>query len=237
MRLHPRRNGCEKGLLFTPQMYETTERAELTAEISKAAAFGRPFVFIDVGANVGLFSLFVAAKAGSNSKILAIEPEPENLRRLRFNVAANPGVPIRVLPIALGEVTGMVALKTNPRDRGGTRTRPGAEVTCLPLLETLRREGLSSIDALKIDVEGAEDRIMVPFFRSAPESLWPSFILIEDSRDSWRLDLFSALAEYGYVAAARTKQNVMMRRLRRDRRLELAQSPNDRRMRDAVGPR
>jgi hypothetical protein len=110
MRLHPRRNGCEKGLLFTPQMYETTERAELTTEISKAAASGRPFVFVDIGANVGLFSLFVASQAGANAKILAIEPEPENVRRLRFNVAANPDAPIRVLPIALGEATGMVAL-------------------------------------------------------------------------------------------------------------------------------
>jgi FkbM family methyltransferase len=67
-------------------------------------------VFVDIGANVGLFSLFVASQAGANAKILAIEPEPENVRRLRFNVAANPDAPIRVLPIALGEATGMVAL-------------------------------------------------------------------------------------------------------------------------------
>src|SRR5215831_12667160 len=40
MRLHPRRNGCEKGVLFTPQMYEVRERAELTAEIAKAASAG-----------------------------------------------------------------------------------------------------------------------------------------------------------------------------------------------------
>src|SRR5437016_6719812 len=61
MRLHPRRNGCEKNALFTPQMYEPAERMELAAEIDKAKAANRPFVFIDVGANVGLFSLFVAA--------------------------------------------------------------------------------------------------------------------------------------------------------------------------------
>ncbi len=75
MRLHPRRNGCEKGALFTPQMYETGERTELFAEIDKANAAFRPFVFIDIGANVGLFSLLVASHAGGRAKIVAIEPE------------------------------------------------------------------------------------------------------------------------------------------------------------------
>src|SRR5215831_18133860 len=38
MRLHPRRNGCEKNALFTPQMYEPAERVELAAQIEKAKA-------------------------------------------------------------------------------------------------------------------------------------------------------------------------------------------------------
>jgi len=124
MRLHPRRNACEKGLLFTPQFYEARERAELAAQIAEATAAGRPFVFVDIGANVGLFSLFVASCAGGNASILAIEPERENLRRLRFNIDANPGLPIRVLPCALGDKEGQLALEINHRDRGGTRTRP-----------------------------------------------------------------------------------------------------------------
>jgi FkbM family methyltransferase len=192
MRLHPLDNGCEKGALFTPQMYETAERAELAKEIDKASTAGRPFTFVDVGANVGLFSLFVASRASPSAKIIAIEPEPENIRRLRFNVAANPGIPIRVLPIALEETSGIVALEVNRRDRGGTRTRPGQGrmVECRSLCEALGREKILTIDALKIDVEGAEDRILGPFFRDAPESLWPGFILIEDNHDSWWLDLF-----------------------------------------------
>lgn len=214
MRLHPLDNGCEKGLLFTPQMYETHERIELASEIEKCAVARRPFVFIDIGANVGLFSLFVASKAGADASIIAIEPDPENLRRLRFNVAANPGIPIRVLPIALGHKPCRVDVKTNGRDRGGTRTLPcqAGAIECLPLYDVLRDERISSIDALKIDVEGAEDRILFPFFQEAPESLWPSLILIEDSRGTWQLDLFSVLAECGYLIAAKTKQNVMLRR-------------------------
>jgi FkbM family methyltransferase len=220
MRLHPRDNGCEKGALFTPQMYEVRERMELAAEIDRAVAAGRTFSFVDVGANVGLFSLYAASHAGANAKILAIEPEPENVRRLRFNVTSNPGVPIRVIPLALDAKSGRVVVETNRRDRGGTRTRPmnersptGAiEVECLSLEEVLTRESVESIDALKIDVEGAEDRILVPFFRDAAQSLWPRLILIEDSSDSWRLDLFSVLAQCGYAVAAKTKQNTMLRR-------------------------
>jgi FkbM family methyltransferase len=228
MRLHPRRNGCEKNALFTPQMYEPAERVELAAEIEKSEAADRTFVFIDVGANVGLFSLFVASCAGPKAKILAIEPEPQNLNRLRFNIAANPGIPIRVVPVALGEKQGQVALDVDDRDRGGTRTRAltslegdqfNAEshaplVDCRTLLDLLRQEEISHVDALKIDVEGAEDTVLGAFFRDAPEALWPNLIIIEDGRDSWRSDLFSVLSQCGYTIAIRTKLNVGLRRVR-----------------------
>jgi FkbM family methyltransferase len=226
MRLHPRRNGCEKNALFTPQMYEPAERVELAAEIARAKANERNFVFIDVGANVGLFSLFVASCAGAQAKILAIEPEPQNLKRLRFNIAGNPGIPIQVAPVALGEKKGLVTLEVDDRDRGGTRTRAltssegdrvtaerhGPVVECCTLLELLRQQAILHVDALKIDVEGAEDAILVPFFRDAAETLWPNLIIIEDARNAWRSDLFSLLSQRGYTVATRTKLNVALRR-------------------------
>jgi hypothetical protein len=71
LRLHPIDNGCEKNLLFTPQMYETTELAALSEEIFRVREQRRKFVFVDIGANVGLFSIFVAATAKLNAQILA----------------------------------------------------------------------------------------------------------------------------------------------------------------------
>ena len=218
MRLHPRRNACEKGLLFTPQFYEARERQELAARIAKAAAAGRPFVFVDIGANVGLFSLFVASCAGNNARILAVEPERENLRRLRFNIDANPGLPIRVLALALGEREGSVALEVHPSDRGGTRTRPlpdsakasGIVVECKTLAQVLAQENVQRIDALKIDVEGAEDAILLPFFQAAPKSLWPRLLIVEDTHELWRADLFAELQARGYSVTARSKLNAMM---------------------------
>jgi FkbM family methyltransferase len=216
MRLHPRDNGCEKNLLFTPQMYEPSERAELAREIARVAASGRPFVFVDIGANVGLFSLFVAATAHS-ARILAIEPEPGNFARLAFNIAANPGLPITPLALALGEAEGTAFIMLNARDRGGTRvaageTPGGVAVQCRPLLAVLDEARLTAIDALKIDVEGAEDQVLAPFFRDAPAALWPGLIVIEDSSAEWSTDVFALLASKGYAVSSRTKQNVMLRR-------------------------
>ena len=106
------------------------------------------------------------------------------------------------------------------RDRGGTRCRPlgttsgtpGQRVAAQTLLRLVQNESFDRIDAIKIDVEGSEDRILVPFFRDAPQSLWPKLLVIEDTRDVWLTDLFSFLSKVGYAIAARSKQNVMLRR-------------------------
>lgn len=219
LRLHPLDNGCEKGLLFTPQMFEPEERAELAAEIARAGP-NSPFVFIDIGANVGLFSLFVAAQAGGRARILAFEPEPGTFARLAFNVAANPALPIKPLNLALADEPGEVAIELDRRDRGGTRAHKlaagdtGADlvrVPCRPLAAVLREEGIGRIDALKIDVEGMEDVVLMPFLRDAPPSLWPRLILIEDAHELWSADLFAELAARGYTVSSRSKLNVMLR--------------------------
>jgi FkbM family methyltransferase len=221
MRLHPRDNGCEKNLLFTPRMYEPEELNALETDIALAKNQGRPFTFVDIGANVGLFSLFVASCAGQHGRILAIEPEPGNLRRLEFNVGANPGVPITIIAKALSDQAGVVAVELDRRDRGGTRTKKidraevpaeTVRVASQTLLEVLAGEGVDAVDALKIDVEGLEDVILAPFFRDAPPRLWPRLVIIEDSRASWNVDLMWVMQGCGYelVALSRHK-NLMLR--------------------------
>jgi hypothetical protein len=83
---------------------------------------------------------------------------------------------------------------------------------CRPLLNVLVQEGVQSIDALKIDVEGVEDTILAPFFQDAPKSLWPRFLIIEDTSNLWRVDLLSELSAIGYSVAARTRLNFLLRR-------------------------
>lgn len=218
LRLYPRRNGCEKNALFTPQMYDTTERRVLAEAVERKR--DGAFTFVDIGANVGLYSLFVAACGGTHIRILAIEPQPGIVERLRFHLAANPAARIDVLPIALGDRVGEATLVINESDSGGThidkqdgRQDAGERISvpCKPLLDVLKEARIEAIDALKIDVEGAEDIVLAPFLRDAPPSLLPRLILIEDTRGFWGVDLFALLAGRGYTVAERSRHNVALR--------------------------
>src|SRR5947207_13452679 len=75
VRLYPSRNSCEKNALFTPQMLDVIERGELAGALDRRLAEAGGFTFVDIGANVGLYSLFVAARGGPRTRILAIEPQ------------------------------------------------------------------------------------------------------------------------------------------------------------------
>jgi FkbM family methyltransferase len=225
LRLYPRGNGCEKNALFTPQMFDVFERGVLADAIDRRLAEGGTFTFVDIGANVGLYSLFVAARAGDRARILAIEPQPGILDRLRFNLAANPAANVKVLPIALADREGTADLVLDANDSGGThldkhmasRGPDGrvVPVPCKTLRGALAEAGVTAVDALKIDVEGAEDLVLAPFLRDAPEHLLPALVLIEDTRGFWQTDVFALLEQRRYTAFARSKQNVAFRRARR----------------------
>ena len=220
LRLYPRRNGCEKNVLFTPQMYDALERGILADALQQRVQAGGTFTFLDIGANVGLYSLYLAACGGGGVRILAIEPQPGILERLKFHLAANSLDHVDVLPIALSDRVGHATLVINDSDSGGThldkhdgRQDAGEriEVPCRPLVDVLNEARIATIDALKIDVEGAEDIVLAPFLNDAPRSLLPRLILIEDTRGFWGLDLFALLAKRGYTVAQRSRQNVALR--------------------------
>ena len=215
LRLYPRRNGCEKNALFTPQLYDTMERRVLAEAVRRK---GAPFTFVDIGANVGLYSLYLAYCG--DVRTLAIEPQPGILERLRFHLAANPSAKVDVLPIALSDRAGEAVLVINDSDSGGThidkqdgRQDAGERISVpsKPLTTVLSDAGIETIDALKIDVEGAEDIVLAPFLRDAAQSLLPGLILIEDTRGFWNIDLFALLAARGYTEHERSRQNVALR--------------------------
>jgi FkbM family methyltransferase len=221
LRLYPRRNGCEKNALFTPQMFDVLERQALASAVDERLAHAGTFTFIDIGANVGLYALFVAARAGPRARILAIEPQAGLVDRLRYNLRSNPQLDVEVLSIAVADREGELPLLIDRRDSGGTRmlrdTGPSAtaepvSVPCRPLAAILAERGFSAIDSLKIDIEGAEDIALAPFLRDAPAHLLPRMILIEDSSAGWKVDLFALFAAHGYGVIARSRHNVILRR-------------------------
>jgi hypothetical protein len=84
-------------------------------------------------------------------------------------------------------------------------------VRCRPLLAILNDAGVTTIDALEIDVEGAEDLALVPFRRDAPASLLPALVLIEDTSGYRHADVFALLAQHGYTVFARSRHNLALR--------------------------
>src|SRR5262245_5691694 len=154
-RLYPQRNACEKYALFTPQLFDPAERALLAAALDRKLAADGTFAFVDIGANVGLYSLFVAARGGARARVLAIEPQPGIVDRLKFNVAANPQAHIIVAGVAVADREGNIALAIDTQDSGGTRlhtapagvSAPTVRVFCRPLAAILADAGITHIDA------------------------------------------------------------------------------------------
>ena len=61
---------------------------------------------------------------------------------------------------------------------------------------------------MKIDIEGHEDRALVPFLQNAPKELWPKRIVLEHAHEKqWQLDLIKALAKSEYTLMGTTRAN------------------------------
>jgi FkbM family methyltransferase len=215
MRLYPYNNVCEKRILFTPQYFDPAERDLLRARM-------RPdFAFIDVGANIGGYSLFVAAAAGQRARILAIEPQPDIFERLIYNIRQNPFANIKAIDCAVADRDTEVTLFIDPRNRGESSMRivndemDGTEIKVpgKALATIVAEEGFSRIDAMKLDVEGAEDLILEPYFREMPQALWPQLLLMEFSRQLWTIDLAALLLHLGYRQVLRTRQKATFERI------------------------
>jgi FkbM family methyltransferase len=210
MRLDPRRNVTEKRLLLSPSRFELEERLILQSRLKAGDSF------VDVGANVGAYSMWVAALIGKSGVGVAIEPQPSVLSRLRANIALNPDFNITLFPCGAGPSVSKMSLSVGSSNEGGASlaTHEGGgervEVAVRPLLDMVKEAGLTRIDALKIDIEGFEDQALIPFFRAADQSLWPKLLILERSEKDWRDDLLGTLTHAGYQDLATSKRNYVM---------------------------
>jgi FkbM family methyltransferase len=115
---------------------------------------GRPRTIVDAGAHAGLFSLYLHDRF-PEAKILAVEPSPSTVARLRKNVG---GVPrLTVLELALGAEDGTASFRQGVQSWGSSLD-PDGEITVetATVASLLSRAGFSGIDLLKMDIEGAE---------------------------------------------------------------------------------
>lgn len=209
-RLHPFDNAVESKMLFGSKLRDQQELSQLRGSVHGGG------VFLDIGANIGYYAL-MAASFGA-SRVLAFEPNPKVYARLCFNIAAN-GLDhrVRALPIALGAEPATMTMIVSDGDMGGSHIAQGEDksgtaisVQMAPLKQVLEEAGIERVDALKIDVEGMEDSVLLPFFESCDKRLWPRMIIIEHtSRQQWKRDVFAWLVNAGYRETERNRSNAM----------------------------
>lgn len=136
------------------------------AEYRFVERFLRPaMIVLDIGANQGYYTLLSARKVEPLGKVLAFEPSPRELRRLKLHLWLNGCKNVEVSSSALGAVSGTeelyVVLGTEtgcnslrPPDVSQPTSRLPVRVECLD--DVLKARGINHVDFIKLDVEGAE---------------------------------------------------------------------------------
>lgn len=169
--------------------------------------------FIDIGANIGYYSLRVAERG---VRVLALEPHPVVYRRLLCNIRFNAlEDKVVALPIGVGD-EGEATLFFGENLGAGSTVNAGSDLqTCTirlsPLGDILSAQGVRKVDAIKVDVEGAEDRVLLPFFQDAPEELWPRCVIMEDEHQGrWQTNVVEYLMDAGYRLRKKTLMNLIL---------------------------
>ncbi|HTR18362.1 MAG TPA: FkbM family methyltransferase [Candidatus Paceibacterota bacterium] len=117
-----------------------------------------PDIVLDVGANIGTFSILVARKF-PRARIVAIEPNSENVAALQHNIDLNGLKNIEVHHRAIGTRHGEAELHLDERHHGGHSLIPGLNKGIGTRTEKVRTVPLDSFpapDALKVDCSGYE---------------------------------------------------------------------------------
>ena len=209
-RFYHQGSATERGALFNPD-YNLEELNFLRAQVAPGG------VFVDVGANVGTYAMALARRIGAAGTVIAIEPHPVTHARLAFNRAASGFSQVTLVAAAAGPADGELLIETDGDNLGASHIvadnagSNAIRVRSLRLQRILDDAAVSQVDALKIDVEGFEDRVLTGFFREAPPSLWPRAVVIEHlSRHEWRDDCIADMRTRGYAEAGKTRSNTML---------------------------
>ena len=231
LRLLSRGNYCETTALFAPQFFDSIE-----FEWLKAALQGNS-TFVDVGGNVGLYSL-IAAKHNPETQIITIEPDRQLIKRMLFNAACNQ-LDIESVPVALSNYSGAGVLDTSASESGQNQLVAGddessseeddttavsnkdpdrsvnppkshlLEVEVTTLLDVCSSQDIDNIDLMKIDIEGHEYKVLKHFIENAPTSLFPKRIIIEHVHDAD--GVMDILQQQGnYKIAASSQRNTLL---------------------------
>ena len=208
LRLYTKGNVSEKRALFSPQIFEKDERDFIKSRCRDNS------IFIDIGSNIGLYSFSVGSvyKEFKNTKIFSIEPHPSLFQRLKYNALQNKDIPINPREIALMDKSGEFKLDAPDENLGQGKISNSGKHTVIAknLIDFIKDEKIENISAMKIDVEGNEESVIIPFIENTNKKLLPLIIIIENNKSSWKTDLIKLLEEKGYLIKKKTRMNYIL---------------------------
>ena len=160
-------------------------------------------IFLDVGANIGKYTISAAKTVGPNGLVIAIEPDPENFATLIKNIALNNLKNVHALNLAAWNQKDKLKLFIDS-EKGGSSTKTNFKlgyftVQAISLDEIIHKLNIKRVDCVKIDVEGAELEVLQGFIDTMNE-YGPSIITEIMESDNKRIDhirTFAKQQKYG----------------------------------------
>lgn len=122
--------------------------------------------FVDVGANIGWYTIIASKKVGQSGNVLAFEPDPRNFELLKQNCELNDLPNVVLINKALSDKSSSEFLYRSPTNFGDHRLYASGEdrekvvVATLTLDSFIEGRGLKNIQTIKIDTQGSEPKIL-----------------------------------------------------------------------------
>jgi FkbM family methyltransferase len=170
-------------------------------------------VFLDVGANIGLYSLVAASLVGQYGQVYAVEPHAINVMSLMQNVEANQFQDrVRIISTALHDRSGAFDFNYYSLEPGSAMsqlegTKDGYDAEFVPVMTELKlatsiddlihQHSISAPHHIKIDVDGNELQVVAGMLGLLRSDERPRSIQIE-MNTRYRDELLTALAQAGY---------------------------------------
>ncbi|MGP8078102.1 MAG: FkbM family methyltransferase [Thermoplasmata archaeon] len=144
---------------------------------------------VDVGANIGWYTFLAAERVGTGGRVLGFEPDPENFHLLSTTLRENPRPQIRIHESCLSDRDGEEQLFLSEEAASYHSISRPVGVRSIPVSATrldtvVEKEGIRSIDMVKVDVEGGEPKVLRGALTALRSGVIRSLI-IEWRPESW----------------------------------------------------
>ncbi|HTC19371.1 MAG TPA: FkbM family methyltransferase [bacterium] len=141
--------------LATHEVYEPVETGLFKSKIQAGDTV------LDIGANIGYYTLMAARRVGPQGKVYAFEPDPANFRLLEKNVKANGYGNVILVNKAVADKNGKIRLYLNPSNRGDHRVYDSKDGRSSIEIEKIALDRFfkpldKKIHFIKMDIQGAE---------------------------------------------------------------------------------